>query len=184
MKLLVLTISFYFVTFFSYGQVNNDTTVTIKYIDSLKRTIANLKERNNFLYWHYQEKANVYKVDTVFIRSDSSIITFTLKDGKLLKRQYNILDKQNDIIQYTIHYYDNKQQVTYIEDWQTLKDDFFEGKLSSSERLEYDSLGRPTLSIKYLQAVRRTIRKTFFYNQSGTIQTKTEIIKSYALWDE
>lgn len=171
-------------TCLSYGQVNSDTTVKINYIDSLKRTIADLKKRNNSLYWHYQEKANVSKIDTVVIRSDSSIINFTLKDGKLLKRQFNILDIHNDIVQYTIHFYDSKQRVKYIEDWQTLKDNFFDGKLSSSERLEYDSLGRPTLSIKYLQSVRRTIRKTFSYDRNGTIQTKTDIIKGYALWDE
>ena len=184
MKLLILTISFFFVTLFSNGQIKGDTTVTIKYIDSLKREIADLKQKNNFLFWGYQEKANVFKVDTVFIRSDSSIITFSFKDGKILKRQFNILDKHNDIVQYTVHYYDSKQQVRYIEDWQTLKDYYFDGKLSSSERLEYDSLGRPTLSVKYLQSVRRTIRKTFYYDQSGTIQTKTDIIKNYALWDE
>lgn len=184
MKLLVLTISFFFVTFYSFGQFNIDTTVTIKYIDSLKKTIADLKERNNFLYWHYQEKANVSKVDTIFIRSDSSIITFTLKDGNLLKRQFNILDKDNDIVQYTIYYYNNKKQVSYIEDWQTLKDECFDGRLSSAERLEYDSLGRQILSVKYLDSVRRTIRKTFHYDKSGAIETKTSIIKSYALWDE
>ena len=184
MKLLVLTILFIFLTFFSYGQVKKDTTVTVKYIDSLKREIADLKQKNNSLYWGYQEKANVFKADTVFIRSDSSIITFSFNDGKILKRQFNILDKHNNIVQYTIHFYDSKQQVRYIENWQTLKDDYFDGMLSSSERLECDSLGRQTLSVKYLQSVRRTIRKTFYYDQSGATQTKTDIIKSYALWDE
>ncbi len=184
MKLLILTISFSFVALFSDGQVKSDTTVTIKYVDSLKREIADLKQRSNFLFWSYQEKANVSKVDTVLIRPDSSIITFYSKDGNILKRQFNVLDKDNDIVQYTIYYYNNKQQVSYIEDWQTLKDEYFDGRLSSAERLEYDSLGRQILSVKYLDSVRRTIRKTFHYDKSGAIETKTDIIKSYALWDE
>jgi len=184
MKPSILTISFLFLTLFSSGQQRNDTTVTIKYIDSLKREIADLKGRNNFLYWSFQEKAYVHKIDTVFIRVDSSIITFSLKDGKPLKRQFNILGKDNDLLQYTIHYYDNKGQVRYIENWNTLKDDYFDSKLSSAERLQYDSLGRQTLSIKYLQSVRRTIRTEYWYDLKGERQAKTVIIKGDALWDE
>lgn len=184
MKLSVLTISFLFLAIFSSGQRKNDTTVTIKYVDSLKREIANLKGRNNFLYWGFQEKTYVHKIDTVFIRSDSSIITLSLKDGKPLKRQFNVLDKDNDIVQYTIHYYDSKQQVKYIEDWHTLQDEHFDAMLLSSERIEYDSVGRQILSVKYLQSARRTIRTAFWYDQNGIKQTKTDIIKSYALWDE
>ena len=184
MKLLIPTIFFFCVTLVSNGQAKNDTTVTTKYIDSLKREIADLKRRNNFLYWGYQEKAYVSKVDTSFIRSDSSVITFSLKDGNILKRQFSILDKNNDIVKYTVHYYDNKQQVRYIEDWQILKNDYFDGKLASAERLVYDSLGRQTLSVKYLQSARRTIRTTTWYDQDGQKQTKTEIIKSDGLWDE
>ena len=184
MKLLVLTISFLLATLISSGQFKSDTTVTIKYIDSLKRQLADLKERNNFLYWGYREKVYVSKIDTVFIRLDSSIITFSLKDGSPLKRQFNIFDKNYDLVRYTIHYYNSKRQIKYIEDWQSMKDDDFDGRLSSSERIEYDSLGRPSLSLKYLQSARRTIRKAFFYDQNGMIQTKTDVIKSYALWDE
>ena len=184
MKLLILILSSFFLTLVSNGQVKNDTTVTIKFIDSLKRQIADLKERNNFLYWGYQEKGYVSKVDTLLIRSDSSVITFSLKDGSILKRQFNVLDTSNDIIQYTVHYYDNKQRVRYIEDWQTLKDEYFDGKLISAERLEYDSLDRQKLSVKYLQSVRRTIRNITFYDRHGDKQNKTEIIKGDALWDE
>lgn len=184
MKLFILTISLLFGALYASGQHISDTTVTKKYIDSLKRELAELKERNSFLYWAYQEKTNVSSIDTVFIRPDSSIITYSLKDGKPLKRQFNIIDKNNDLVRYTIYYYDSKQQVKYIEDWQTLKDDYFDGKLSSSERLDYDSLGRQTLSVKYLQSVRRTIRTAFRYDPNGKKQTKTDIIKSYALWDE
>jgi len=184
MKISVLTISLLFVTLYSSGQNKKDTTLSKKYIDSLKRELADLRQRNNFLYWGFQEKANVSKVDTVFIRSDSSIITYSLKDGNPLKRQFNVLDNGNGIVQYTIHYYDSKKQVKYIEDWQTINEENFDAKLSSSERFEYDSLGRQTLRVKYLQSVRRTIRKTFSYDQNGTRQTKTDIIKSYALWDE
>ena len=184
MKLSVLTISFLFLTLFSCGQQRNDTTVTIKYIDSLKRELADLKGRNNFLYWSFQEKTYVHKIDTVIIRADSSIITSSLKDGKPLKRQFNVLGKDNDLLQYTIHYYDNKGQVRYIENWNTLKDDYFDAKLSSAERLQYDSLGRQILSVKYLQSVRRTIRTEYSYDLNGERQAKTVIIKSDALWVE
>lgn len=184
MKLFLLTISFLSPTLFCSGQHRNDTTVAMKYVDSLRREIADLKGRNNFLYWGFQEKAYVHKIDTVFIGSDSSIITFSLKDGKPLKRQFNVLDKDHDIVQYTIHNYDNKLQVKYIEKWYTLKDEHFGAMLLSSERIEYDSLGRQILSVKYLQSVRRTIRTVFWYDQNGIKQTKTDIIKSYALWDE
>jgi hypothetical protein len=172
------------VTLYLSGQQKLDTTVTKNSIDSLKRELADLKQKNNFLFWSYQEKTNVSKIDTASIRSDSSIITFSLKDGNPLKRQFNTLDKSNNIVQYTIHYFNSKQQVKYIEDWQTLKDHDFDAKLSSSERIEYDSLGRQTLSVKYLQSVRRTIRTAFSYEQNGAKQTKTDIINSYALWDE
>jgi hypothetical protein len=184
MKLSVLTISFLFLTLFSSGQQRNDTTVTIKYIDSLKRELADLKRRNNFLFWGFQEKAYVGKIDTVFIRADSSIITFSLKDGKPLKRQFSVLGKDNDLLKYTIHYYDNKGQVRYIENWNTLKDDNFDAKLESAERLQYDSLGRQTLNVKYLQSVRRTIRTEYSYDLKGERQAKTLIIKSDALWYE
>jgi len=184
MRLSVLTISFLLLTLFSRGQHQNDTTVTIWYIDSLKRELADLKRRNNSLYWGYQEKVNVQKIDTVFIRTDSSIITFSFKDGRPLKRQFNILDKDNDLVQYTIHYYDNKERVRYIEIWNTLRDDYFDAKLSSAERIEYDSSGKQTLSVKYLQSVRRTTRTEYWYDQKGERQAKTVIIKSDALWDE
>ena len=184
MKPSVLIISFSFMTLFSIGQQKNDTIVTINYIDSLKREIADLKRRNNFLYWGFQEKTYVHKIDTVFIRADSSIITFSLKDGKPLKRQFNILGKDSDLLQYTIHYYDNKGLVRYAENGNTLKGDHFDAKLLSAERLQYDSLGRQTLSVKYLQSVRRTIRTDYWYDLKGERQTKTEIIKSDALWDE
>lgn len=184
MKLLLMTISFLLASLISSGQFKNDTTITIKYIDSLKKELANLKERNNFLYWSYREKVDVSKIDTVFIRLDSSIITFTLKDESPLKRQFNIFDKNKNLVRYTIYYYNNKQQIKFIEDWQAIKDDYFDVRLTSSERIEYDSLGRPSLSLKYLQSARRTIRKAFFYDQNGMMQTKSDIIKSYAMWDE
>ena len=184
MKLFVLTISFLFLTLFSSGQHKNDTIVTIKYIDSLKRELSDLKRRNNFLYWGLQEKANVHKIDTVFVRTDSSIITFSLKDGKPLKRQFNIFGKDNDLVHYAVHYYDNNGKVKYIENWDTLKDDYFEAKLSSAERIQYDSAARQTLSIKYLQSVRLTIRTKYWYDLKGVRQTNIIIIKSDALWDE
>ena len=123
-------------------------------------------------------------IDTVFIRADSTIITFSLTDGRPLKRQFNVLNKDNEIVHYTIHYYDNKRQVRYIENWDTLKDDYFDAKLSSAERIKYDSSGRQTLRIKYLQSVHRTIRTEYQYDLNGKLQTKTLIIKSDALWDE
>jgi len=184
MKLSVLTISFLILTLTLCGQTTKDTVVSIKYIDSLKREIANLKEKNNFLFWHYQEKANIAKIDTLYTRADSSIFTFFLQDGKPLKRQFNVLDKDNTIVQYSIHYYNNKGHLKYIENWQNLKDDNFGAKLSSAERIEYDILGRQTLSVTYFQSARRTIRKTFWYDNSGAKQSKVGIIKSYALWDE
>ena len=184
MKLSVLTISFLIGTLSLSGQNIQDTVVPIKYIDSLKIELANLKDRNNFLFWNYQEKVNVSKIDTVFIRADSSIITFSLKDGKILKRQFNLLGKDNNVILYSNYYYNNLQQVKYIQNWATMTDEFFTSRLLSAERLEYDSLGRQVLSITYLQSVHRTIRRNFWYDQNGTKQSKVEIIKSYALWNE
>jgi len=184
MKFPVLTISFLFLTLFSKGQHKNDTTVTIKYVDSLKSEIADLKRRNNFLYWSYQEKANVHKIDTVFIRPDSSIITFSLHNGKPLKKQFNILNEENGLAHYRIHYYDDKGQVRYIEDWDVLKDNHFDAKLSSAERIWYDSSGRQTLSVKYLQSAHRTIRTEYWYEQNRQRHSKTVIIKSDALWEE
>ena len=184
MKLPILIILLLLLALFSSGQHKDDTTVTIKYVDSLKQEIARLKSRNNFLYWSYQEKANVAKIDTVFIRADSSIITFSLKDGMPLKRQFNILGKDNDLVQYTIHYYDNKGQIRYIENWNALKEDYFDAKLSSAERIEYDSSGRQTLSLKYFQSVRRTIRTEFRYDLKGERQVKSVAIKGDAVWDE
>ena len=184
MKLFVLTISFLYVTLYSSGQYNTDTTVTKKYIDSLRRELSDLKEKNNFLYWAYQEKKNVLRIDTVFIRADSSIITFSLRDGKPLKRQFNILDKDKDLIRYAVHYYNNKEQVKYIENWRSMHDDRFDGRLESAERIEYDNSGRQTLRVKYLQSVRRTIRTNYLYDLNGEKQTTTEVIKSDALWDE
>ena len=165
MKLPLLTILFLLLTLFSKGQHKNDTTVTIKYVDSLKRVIADLKRRKNFLYWSYQEKTNVHKIDTVFLRADSSIITFLLQDGKPLKQQFNTLDKDNGLVHYTIHYLDNKGQVRYIENWDALKDDYFDAKLSSAERIGYDSSGRQTLSVKYLKSLHRTIRTEYWMPQ-------------------
>lgn len=184
MKLPVLTILLLFMTLFSRGQHKGDTTVTIKYVDSLKQEIAGLKARNNFLYWSYQEKANVHKIDTVFIRADSSIITFWLKDGKPLKRQFNILSKDNSLVQYAIYYYDNKGQIRYIESWDALKDDYFDAKLSSAERIEYDSSGRQTLSLKYLQSVHRTIRTEYRYAPNGERIAKSIAVKGDATWNE
>lgn len=184
MKLPVLIILLLLLALFSSGQNKDDTTVTIKYIDSLKREIASLKSRNNFLYWSYQEKVNVAKIDTVFIRADSSIINFSLKDGRPLKRQFNILGKDNNLVQYTIHYYDNKGQKRYIENWDAMKEDYFDAKLSSAERIEYDSSGRQTLSLKYLQSVHRTIRTEYNYDLKGERQVKSVAIKGDAVWDE
>jgi hypothetical protein len=184
MKIPVLTISFLIVTLSLSGQIPNDTIVSIKYIDSLKRELASLKEKNNFLYWHYQEKVSVTKIDTLFICADSSIVTFLLQDGMPLKRQFNILDKDSSIVQYSIHYYNNKQHVRYIENWEALKDDNFDAKLSSAERIEYDSTGRQTLSVTYLQSTRRTVRRTFWYDQNGAKQSRVDVIKNYALWNE
>lgn len=184
MKLSVLTISLLFVTLCSSGQHKSDTTVTKNYIDSLKRELADLKQRNNFLFWSYQEKTNVVKIDTVFIRPDSSVITFLLKDEIPLKRQFNILGRDKAIVQYTIHYYDKKGLARYIEHWDALIDNYFDAKLSSAERNQYDSLGRQTLNVKYLQSARRTIRNEYLYDQNGERQIKTTIIKGDALWDE
>jgi hypothetical protein len=142
MKLVMFTISLLIVTLSLNGQTAKDTIVSISYIDSLKREVANLKERNNSMFWRFQEKANVTKIDTMFIRPDSSIITYSLKEGKPLKKQFNIHDKKGDIARYSNHYYNNKQQLKYIENWVNLKDDDFDAKLSSAERIEYDSLGR------------------------------------------
>ena len=184
MKLPLLTILLLFLTLFSRGQHKNDTTITIKYIDSLKRELTDLKRRNNFLYWGLQEKANVYKIDTVFIRADSSILTFWLKDEKPLKRQFNILGKGNDLVKYTIHYYDNKGQIRYIENWYALKNDYFDAKLSSAERIEYDSSGRQTLSVKYLESVHRTIRTAYWYDLNGERKAKSIALKGDSMWDE
>ncbi|RZJ99902.1 MAG: hypothetical protein EOO46_21610 [Flavobacterium sp.] len=184
MRLSVLIITFLFATLNAIAQHKGDTSVPIWYIDSLKREIADLKRTNNFLYWGYQEKTSVDKIDTVFIRSDSSIITFSLKDGKPLKRQFNILSKDKELVQYTFHFYDSKGQVRYVENWDVLKNDYFDAKLTSAERIQYDSLGRPTLSIKYLQSVRRTIRIKYWYDKNGKRQVMPVAIKGDALWDE
>lgn len=184
MKLCIVTMVLLFLTFSSNGQYKSDTTVRRSYIDSLKRELADLKQTNNFLYWSYQEKIDVVKIDTVFIRPDSSVISYLRNDEMPLKRQFNILDRNKNIVQYTIHYYEKNGLVRYIEHWDVLRDGYFDGKLSSAERNHYDSLGREILNVKYLQSARRTIRNEYWYDQNGERRNKATIIEGDALWDE
>lgn len=180
----ISTISFLLISKFLIGQSSNDTLVPVKLVDSLKREISKLKQTNNFLYWGYHEKVDVSKIDTVFLRSDSAIITYFLSNGGIFKKQFSLYDEENHITQYSIHYYDNKQNIRYIEKWDALKDEIFDARLSSAERIEYDRSGRQILSVTYLQSIRRTIRKTFRYDNNGVKNFTVDIIKSYALWDE
>jgi len=189
MKQFVLSISIFFFTQFLHGQTSNDTIISKKYIDSLKRKLADEKDRNNFLYWHYRLKSDVIKVDTVFIRSDSADITHYVKsylDENLIPLMTKSVSNytKNEVTDYIERYYHDKLQVRYIEYWYAIADDKFDAKLSRKERIEYDNLGRVILHATYLQSARRTITKTFWYDSLGTAHSSTATISGYAVWDE
>ena len=80
----MFTISILIVSLSLTDRLRKTGLYQLGYIDSLKCELANLKGRNNSMYWRFQEKANVTKIDTVFILPDSPIITYSLKEGKPL----------------------------------------------------------------------------------------------------
>ena len=110
----VLSILITFLPHFLYGQSGNDTIIPKKYIDSLKKEIADLKDRNNSLYWRNRLKSDVIKTDTVFIRPDSAEITYYVKsylDESLIPLMTKSVSNytKNKVTDYIERYYDYKQ---------------------------------------------------------------------------
>ena len=129
-------------------------------MDSLKGQLSHQKERNNFLYWNYHLKTNVAKVDTAFIRPDSSVISYYLGNGKLLMQESAEYDNQNQKTFYIRRHYNEMERVVYVEHWVSINDSRFVAKMTKTERMEYDRLGRLILHVIYFANIAQHIGMT------------------------
>ena len=189
MKHFALLILFTLLTQFLFGQTVNDTIVSKTYIDSLKKEIAELRDKNNGLYWRNRLKSDIVKIDTVFIRPDSVDIIHYVKsyiDESLIVLMIKSVSNfsKGKVTDYIEHFYDYKKQLRYVEFWNAINDEKFVARLYKKERLEYDNSSRLKLHVTYLSSERRTITKTIWYDSLGNANSRTETKKGYSMWDE
>jgi hypothetical protein len=147
----ILIFTFLIFSTSTFAQAGNDTTVSKNLLDSLHYRISQLKDSTRRLFYYNHVLLNVFRVDTIKSRLDSTTVNFYSKSDKLLKRVVLEKFKRTDCISLEkAQYFNRQQQVEFVEYWEhtCLTDEektskkLFEKVHYTFERLEYDAAGR------------------------------------------
>jgi hypothetical protein len=185
------TITFIFSLFLvvSYRQKYNDTTISIRTLDSLISETNNLKKALKKQEYRYRLQTETFKVDTINTGQDSTFINLRTKDGTLLKRIRQL--KKGDCVIWEMEEFFNKTGLLEYAESENLScgtpknNDpdikIFNGMVTEMERFEYDSLGRVILRVWWYYSI-GTRRYSYSYDDKNHKITKMTYIQNNEFW--
>jgi hypothetical protein len=187
MKFRLFLISF-FICQVVCGPSHKDTTISKRTLDSLKSELWQKSETINRIGWAYRLKVDSHKVDTVFLRPDSLVVTYWTKEKKHLYQESINLRKgsfKKDFCKGLIvkRFFNRQGQGVYIERWDGLcydetdkeKDEiYFDSRLRQIERVIYNNAGQiiRRMSHEY-QSYRSEMTLQFVYLYDNGIERQT-----------
>jgi hypothetical protein len=183
---IILLISFGHI---SHGQNMADTCLTERQFDQLKNRIYFLEGSNRVQQFQIRLLSDLSRIDTVHSSSDSLVVKYFDKTGKLLRKQKKYLRNGCTKDSLVIHF--NKDALaSYIENWTS---SLFEAETTDKEnkyfiyknshsRYEYDSVKRVT---KYVFHISTTMTRRIVnsYDIEGKRTSKTIAIREEEFWD-
>lgn len=169
-------------------RLNGDTTIPIKLLDSLQAVTFLQKEKNNQMYWTYELKLRVKKVDTLSARPDSVVVNHSTPDGRVVKQQVLHYDNKSCLSWSEEKFFNEKGLLAYRETFRhwcgPMKEDevFIERIRTHFERREYGPQGRIVKWV-YWYSISRIMRITYTYDASGKQSKHWEKIQVHEFWN-
>lgn len=111
----ILSIIFLIICQTCYGQHQNDTTISKQVLDSIKTENYRLRGYNKQLVYENRLLLETDSIDTAYFKSDSTVISYLIKEGALLKRimkEYRNPNCQSYEIE---EFFNNKGLIEYLE---------------------------------------------------------------------
>jgi hypothetical protein len=186
---LVLIFIFLVYSTVTFAQAGRDTTVSKSLLDSLHYRIYQLTDSTRRLSYYNHVLANVFRIDTIKSRFDSTTLNYYSKSGQLLKRVILERFKRADCISLEkAEYFNRRQESEFIEYWEhtCLTDEekaskeLFEKVHYTYERLEYDTMGRVSALVYCRpEMLGKFMRLEYAYDENG----KREIVNKGTVID-
>ena len=184
-----VTILFIVLGHLSFGQKSSDTCLTERQFHDLKYRISFLVEKSITQQLQIRLLTELNQVDTVHNSTDSIVIKYFSRTGKIIRTQKKYLRNGCTRDSLLIHY--NKNELTeYIENWSsslcdadtTDKENMYFIYKNSYSRYEYDSLKRVTKYVFHISTP-MTRRILISYDAEGKATRTTIKIRDEEFWD-
>jgi hypothetical protein len=184
-----LTISCIILVQFSFGQKSSDTCITEKQLYALKYRIALLANENITKHFQLRLLTELNHMDTVHNSTDSLVIKYISKTGKVIRTQKKYLKNGCTRDSLLIHY--NRNELTgYMENWHssicdadtTDKENTYFIYKNTYSRYEYDTLKRVSKYVFHISTP-MTRRVLISYNAEQKAIRTVMTIKEEEFWD-